>query len=348
MKKIRVAVLGGSGYAGGELLRLLQLHGKVEVSLVTSEKWAGNPVTSAFPHLSCYRSHLFEPIEAEGAERRADVFLLALPHKTAKKAAARLLKAGKRVVDLSADFRLRDPSVYEAWYQTEHTERGLLRQSVYGLPEIYRSRIRKARLVANPGCYPTSAILALMPAIRKGLVIDKGIVIDSKSGVSGAGRSPQLAFLASEVSEGVRAYGLATHRHTPEIEQEVSALFGRKVTVDFTPHLIPMDRGILTTAYLRLSKAVSLEEVHEVYRRSYAKEPFVHVLPLGEYPLTKNVRGSNYCHIGLQVNRRTGTLLVVSAIDNLVKGAAGQAIHNMNLMLGFEETEGISGMGVFP
>ena len=348
MKILKVAVLGGSGYAGGELLRLLHLHRNVQVSIVTSEKWAGSPVSSAFPHLSSYERHVFEPLAAEGAEERAELFFLALPHKTAKAAAARLMKAGKHVVDLSADFRLRDPAVYEEWYATEHTERSLLKRAVYGLPELYRDRIRKARLVANPGCYPTSAILALMPAIREGLIRDEGIVIDSKSGVSGAGRSLQLPFLASEVNEGVRAYGLATHRHTPEIEQEVSSLFGRTTVVDFTPHLIPMDRGILTTAYLRLARAVTAEKVHEAYSRIYSREPFVQVLPLGEYPLTKNVRGSNFCHVGVQVNRRTGTLLVVSAIDNLVKGAAGQAVHNMNLMMGFEETEGISGMGVFP
>jgi len=348
MKRIKVAVFGGSGYAGGELLRLLHLHRGVEVTLVTSEKWAGNPVTSAFPHLTPYEKLIFEPIAAEGAEEKAELFFLALPHKTAQQTAARLMKRKKFIVDLSADFRLRDPAIYEDWYQSPHTQQALLKRAVYGMPELYRSRIRKTRLVANPGCYPTGAILGLIPALRRGLVHSDGIVIDSKSGVSGAGRSPQLAFLASEVNDGVRAYGLATHRHTPEIEQELSGLTGRAITVDFTPHLIPMDRGILTTAYLRLVETVGLEAVHNVYTKMYAREPFVRVLPQGQYPLTKNVRGSNYCHIGLQVNQRTGTLLVVTAIDNLVKGASGQAIHNMNLMMGFEETEGLVGLGVFP
>lgn len=348
MKRHKIAVLGASGYAGGELLRLLHLHPGTEVTLVTSEKSAGKPVTDAFPHLTAFKNLCFESMDAAAAADRADLFFLALPHRTAQDTAAYLHRAGKYVVDLSADYRLRDPETYESWYQTSHGQRTLLKKAVYGLPELYRARIRKARLVANPGCYPTGAILGLLPALRKGLVNTGHIIIDSKSGVSGAGRSIQLGFLYPEVSEGLRAYGLAVHRHTPEIEQELSRLAGREVVVDFTPHLIPMDRGILTTIYAGLESEGSLKEIHATYRRFYAREPFVEVLPLGVFPATKNVRGSNFCHIGLHLNPRTNRLLVVTAIDNLTKGAAGQAVHNMNLMLGFDEMTAINGLAVFP
>jgi len=348
MKSYKTAVLGASGYAGGELLRLLHLHPGVEVTLVTSEKSAGKPVTDAFPHLTAFRHLRFESMDAASAAGRAELFFLALPHRTAQETAAYLYRAGKFVVDLSADYRLRDAEAYESWYQTPHMQKTLLKKAVYGLPELYRVRIRKARLVANPGCYPTGAILGLIPAIKKALVSTDNIVIDSKSGVSGAGRSIQLGFLYSEVSEGFRAYALAVHRHTPEIEQELSRLSAKDVVVDFTPHLVPMDRGILTTIYAELAAKASLKEIHAAYRRFYAREPFVEVLPLGSYPVTKNVRGSNFCHIGLQLNPRTNRLLVVTAIDNLTKGAAGQAVHNMNLMMGFDEMTAISGLAVFP
>ena len=347
-KPIPVAVLGGSGYAGGELLRLLHLHPRVELRMVTSERYAGKPVTAAFPHLTGYARHRFVPMEAVSPETGADLFFLALPHRTAQKTAAALLRAGRRVIDFSADFRLRDPAVYEQWYGTPHTERAALRRAVYGLPEIHRRKIRRAALVANPGCYPTSALLGLLPALKKGLVRTRGIVIDSKSGVSGAGRSPRTPLLFSEVNDAFRAYGLATHRHTPEIEQEISGLAGRPVIVEFSPHLVPMDRGILTTIYAQLRTGLGLEEIHALYRKAYAREPFVQVLPPGELPATKNVRGTNHCHIGLVLNPRTGRLLIVSAIDNLTKGAAGQAVQNMNLMAGFEETTGLEALAVFP
>jgi len=230
---------------------------------------------------------------------------------------------------------------------TQHPER-VIEKAVYGMPELYRGKIRKARLVANPGCYPTSTVLGLLPAIKNRLIGTKGIVVDSKSGTSGAGRSLNTAFLFCEVNDGFRAYGLASHRHTPEIEQELSVLAGQKVTVDFTPHLVPMDRGILTTIYAPLRNRTGLEKIHAIYRRAYGREPFVRVLPPGQFPVTKNVRGTNDCHIGMQVNPRTKKLIIVSAIDNLTKGAAGQAVHNMNLMMGWPETAGLEGMAVFP
>jgi len=349
-KKLQIAVFGASGYAGGELLRLLHLHPEVAVTLVTSEKSAGKPVDSVFPHLTAYNQMAFERIDfTSGQADRADLFFLALPHKTAQKTAAFLFNKGKCVIDLSADFRLRNPAVYEKWYQTPHTERAILKKTVYGLPELYRSKIRRAKLVANPGCYPTGAVLGLIPALRKSLVEPENLVIDSKSGVSGAGRAGRQELIFSEISGGFKAYSLAVHRHTPEIEQEISAVSGRDITLDFTPHLVPMNRGILTTIYARLTDTkMTLKEIHTVYRRAYAKEPFVKVLPLGQYPSTKNVQGTNFCHVGLQVNPRTDRLLVVTAIDNLTKGAAGQALQNMNIMMGYEEMTGINSMAVFP
>jgi len=347
---LNVAVFGASGYAGVELLRLLHLHPEVKVTLATSEKSAGKSVNSLFPHLTAYEHTVFEHMDVEGVQTdRADLFFLALPHKTAQKTAASLFRKGKRVIDLSADFRLRNPQVYEQWYQTPHTEKAVLKKSIYGLPELYRAKIRRAKLVANPGCYPTGAVLGLIPALRKGLVEPEKLVIDSKSGVSGAGRAGRQELIFCEVSGGFKAYSLAVHRHTPEIEQELSAVSGSNITLDFTPHLVPMNRGILTTIYAQLvNKKTTLKEIHAVYRRAYAKEPFVRVLPIGEYPFTKNVQGTNFCHVGLQINPRTNRLLVVTAIDNLTKGAAGQALQNMNIMMGYDEMTGINSMAVFP
>jgi N-acetyl-gamma-glutamyl-phosphate reductase len=287
-------------------------------------------------------------MDPAGSAAKADVVFLALPHKASQDAVAAVVRAGKRAVDLSADFSLRDPEVYEAWYNTPHGQRTVLRRAVYGLPELYRARIRKTAVVANPGCYPTGALLALLPAVRKGIVETDGIVIDSKSGTSGAGRGAKTGTLYCEVNEGFRAYGIGSHRHTPEIEQELSRAAKKAVVVDFTPHLVPMDRGILTTVYARIRKGVSTDRIEKAYRSAYGREPFVRLLSLGDVPSTKHVRGSNFCHVGLTINTRTGRLVIVSAIDNLVKGASGQAIHNMNIMFGLPETRGLEGLGIFP
>jgi N-acetyl-gamma-glutamyl-phosphate reductase len=267
---------------------------------------------------------------------------------TAQEAAFRFHQLGKKVVDLSADYRLADPAVYETWYEHCHQYPGLLKSAVYGLPELHREKIKKALLVANPGCYPTSAILALAPLIKKGVVDLKSVIIDSKSGVSGAGRSLSLAHHYPEVNEGLMAYKIGTHRHTPEIEQELTLLAGHSVTISFTPHLIPMNRGILTTSYASLNTAADTGGVHALYHEFYRDEPFVRLLAPGEFPNVRNVRGSNFCDIGVYADRRTGRVVVVSAIDNLVKGASGQAIQNMNLMMGFHEMEGIKVAGLFP
>ena len=348
LEKVNIAIVGSSGYTGGELCRLLINHPRVRVTSVTSEKSAGKPLTSIFPHLTSLTDLVCEPLDPEAIAKKTDFVFLALPHVTAQEAAFLFHQLGKKVVDLSADYRLADPAVYEAWYEHCHQYPELLVSAVYGLPELHREKIRNASLVANPGCYPTSAILALAPLIKEGVVDLKSIIIDSKSGVSGAGRSPSLAHHYPEVNEGLMAYKVGTHRHTPEIEQELTKLAGHSVTISFTPHLIPMNRGILTTSYAALNTTADTGAVHAFYRKFFRDEPFVRLLAPGEFPNVRNVRGSNFCDIGVYADRRTGRVVVVSAIDNLVKGASGQAIQNMNLMLGFHEMEGIKVAGLFP
>ncbi len=346
--KVNIAIVGSSGYTGGELYRLLINHPRATVTAVTSEKSAGKPITSIFPHLSGLTDLVCEPLDASAIAKKADFVFLALPHVTAQEAAFRFHQRGKKVVDLSADYRLADPTVYETWYEHCHQYPELLKSAVYGLPELHREKIKKAKLTANPGCYPTSAILALAPLVKKGLVDITSIIIDSKSGVSGAGRSPSLVYHYPEVNEGLMAYKIGTHRHTPEIEQELAGLAGTPVTISFTPHLIPMNRGILTTAYAMLGSPTDTGRLHALYQEFYQNEPFVRVLALGQFPNVRNVRGSNFCDIGVYADPRTNRAVVVSAIDNLVKGASGQAIQNMNLMMGFDERDGLKVAGMFP
>ena len=345
---IKVAICGGSGYTGIVLLRILAGHPKVKVTTITSEKSAGKKITEVFPHLHRYKDLVYENLDREKLLGKADLFFLALPHGASQEAVSFFYGNGKKVIDLSADYRLTDPATYEEWYGSSHNFQSALKKAVYGLPEIYRSRIKKAQLIANPGCYPTSAILGLLPAIKNGLIDTTTIVIDSKSGASGAGRKADLAVTFCEVNEGFKAYGIGTHRHTPEIEQELSLIAGKKITLNFTPHLLPVDRGILTTIYAKLEKGVSTASVLALYRKRYFGEPFVKVLDEGVFPNIKNVRGTNFCEIGIKVNTRTNTLVIVSAIDNLVKGASGQAIHNMNLMTGIDETACLNNPALFP
>ncbi|SPQ00209.1 N-acetyl-gamma-glutamyl-phosphate reductase [Candidatus Sulfobium mesophilum] len=345
---LKIAICGGSGYTGIELLRILAGHPDARVTAITSEKSAGKRLTALFPHLHKYQDLLFEPLNKEKLLDKADIFFLALPHGASQEAVNFFFRNGKKVIDLSADFRLRDPGTYKDWYGLAHDFVPTLKRTVYGLPEMYRNRIRKARLIANPGCYPTSAILGLLPAIKGGLVDLSSIVIDSKSGTSGAGRKADIAVSFCEVNEGFKAYGIGTHRHTPEIEQELSFLAGENITVDFTPHLLPLDRGILTTIYAKLTKKTDTVSVLNVYKKKYGNEPFVKVLEEGVYPNIKNVRGTNFCQLGVKVNTRTNTLVIVSAIDNLVKGASGQAVHNMNIMTGIEEEKGLTNLALFP
>ncbi|MDA8170107.1 MAG: N-acetyl-gamma-glutamyl-phosphate reductase [Nitrospiraceae bacterium] len=345
---LKVAICGASGYAGAELLRILSGHPLVEVATVTSEKSQGMSPVALFPQLTAYAGLVFEPLEAEALLKKADLFFLALPHKTSQPAVALFHKEGKKVIDLSADFRLKDAAVYEEWYKTPHYHRGLLKTAVYGLPELHRARIKKARLIANPGCYPTSAILGIYPALKNGLAGAESIIIDSKSGTSGAGRQSDARYSFCEVNEDFSAYAIGSHRHTPEIEQEISLAAKKPVKVSFTPHLLPVNRGILTTIYLSAAKGLTTEKALSVYRKAYQGEPFVRVLNAGELPHLKFVRGTNRCDIGLVADARTGRLIVVTAIDNLVKGAAGQAVHNMNLMMGYPEETGLGALAVAP
>jgi N-acetyl-gamma-glutamyl-phosphate reductase len=346
--KLRIAIVGSSGYTGGELFRILLYHPGVEVTVVTSEKSAGKPITDIFPHLAGLTNLICEPLDPEGIAKKADFVFLALPHVTAQEAGYRFHKIGIKVVDLSADYRLSDPALYEKWYEHCHQYPELLAAAVYGLPELHRQKIRTAALVANPGCYPTGAILALAPIVRESMVDLGSIVIDSKSGVSGAGRGPALPYHFPEANEGFMAYKVGTHRHTPEIEQELSNIAGAQVTLSFTPHLVPMNRGILTTAYAKLVAGTDTGTLHSLYQQYYRDEPFVRILPLGQFPNVRNVRGSNFCDVGITADPRTGRAVIVTAIDNLVKGASGQAVQNMNIMMGYKETAGLKFAGLFP
>ena len=345
---LKVAIVGASGYTGVELLRILHSHPEVAVTCVTSEQNAGRPVSEIFPTLRGRIDLVLENLEPVGIAEKVDIVFTALPHKAAMEVVPTFLQMGKNVVDLSADYRLRDAAVYGRWYDT-HLNPELLKEAVYGLPELYRGSITEASLVANPGCYPTSVILGLAPLL-KGKVIDpKSVIVDAKSGVTGAGRGAKVEGLYCEVNEGFRAYGVGgTHRHIPEIEQELSLLAGSEMAIAFTPHLVPMDRGILSTIYSNPVGRVTVADLIELYEAFYDGEPFVRVLPEGVFPSTAHVRGSNFCDIGIAVDERTGRVIVVSAIDNLVKGASGQAVQNMNLMCGLPETLGLDFLPIFP
>jgi len=345
--KTNVGIIGATGYTGVELLRLLLHHPEVEVTALTSQKYAGVPVDQVFPSLGKRLPLKCEELSVEKISEKTDFIFTAVPHKTAMETVPLFYRSGKRVVDLSADFRLKDAAVYERWYQ-KHTATDLLGESVYGLPELHRDKIRNAKIVGNPGCYPTGALIGLIPMIKKGLITPEGIVVDSKSGVSGAGRDVVLESLFCEVNEGVKAYKIFAHRHTPEIEQELSLLGRKKIAVTFVPHLIPMDRGILSTLYVRLINKINTEELLGAFHEFYGKEPFIRILPKGKLPNTKNVRGSNFCDIGVTVSETDGRAVVVTAIDNLVKGASGEAVQNMNIMLGYPETLGLDIVPLFP
>jgi N-acetyl-gamma-glutamyl-phosphate reductase len=345
---LRVAICGGSGYTGGELLRILARHPTVTVKTVTSERSAGKSVVDLFPNLHTYSNLIYEPLRVGNILDKADLFFMALPHGESQESVDFFFRQDKKVIDLSADYRLKDVNTYQKWYKIEHKFQKTLGKAVYGIPELYREKISKANLIANPGCYPTGAILGLYPAIKNKLIDVASIVIDSKSGTSGAGRKAEIAFSFCEVNEGFKAYAIATHRHTPEIEQELSAIAGKDIIVNFTPHLAPFDRGILTTIYSRLIKQMDTERIIEFYKKIYNKEPFTKVLEEGRLPDVKNVRGTNLCEIGLVVNQRTNTLIIVTAIDNLLKGASGLAVQNMNIMMGFDEKTALDTAGLFP
>jgi len=345
---IKVGIIGATGYTGAELVRLLSRHPRAAVTAVTSRSYPGEPFWRVYPHLKGHVELVCEDLDLPGLVDRCDVIFTALPHGHAMEVAREVVRREKRLIDLGADFRLQDPAVYEKWYGVTHTAAGLLPGAVYGLSELHRDRIREARIVANPGCYPTATILALAPLRRRGLVDPAGIILDAKSGVSGAGRKLDLRAHFSEVNENVRAYAVACHRHTPEIEQALSALAQRPVRVSFTPHLIPMTRGILVTVYAPLHEEMTTGELLKVYSAFYEGEPFVRILPEGVLPQTKAVFGSNHCDIGVVADARTRRAVVLAVLDNLVKGASGQAVQNMNIMFGVEETAGLTGPGIYP
>jgi N-acetyl-gamma-glutamyl-phosphate reductase len=345
---LKVAIVGASGYTGVELIRILHSHPEVAVTCVTSEQSAGRPVSAVFPTLRGRLDIALEPLEPVHIAEKVDVVFTALPHKAAMEVVPTFLKMEKNVIDLSADYRLRDADVYGQWYD-KHLNPEYLQEAVYGIPELRRAEIAEASLIANPGCYPTSVILGLAPLL-KGKVIDPhSVIVDSASGVSGAGRGAKVDNLYCEVNEGFKAYAVGgVHRHIPEIEQELSLLAEKDLKITFTPHLVPMDRGILSTIYSMPLGKVTAAELITLYETHYDGEPFVRVLPEGTLPSTANVRGSNFCDIGIAVDERTGRVIVVSAIDNLVKGASGQAVQNMNLMCGFPETLGLDFLPIFP
>ncbi len=346
--KRKVAVAGASGYAGAELLRLLVHHPGVDVVAVTSETYTAKPVTAALPGLAGFVDLSFEALEPRRLASVAEIVFLALPHTASAIPAAALVEAGCRVIDLSADFRLKARETYEHWYRAAHPAPHLLNEAVYGLPELYREAIRHARLVGVPGCYPTGALLGLLPLVRARHIATESVIVNAASGTSGAGRKLDLALHFSEANENFKAYAVASHRHTPEIEQELSRLTQQEVAISFVPHLTPMTRGILSTIYATLISPIAVETVHDLFVQAYKGEPFVRVHSPGTFPETKQVWGSNYCDIGLAVDMRSGRAIVITAIDNLVKGAAGQAIQVMNLMAGFEETLGLTSPPLFP
>ncbi len=345
---IKAIIIGASGYTGAELLRLLGQHPNAAVVAATSETYAGQAASTLYPHLTRSADQKFVTPE-QAVETGADIVFTALPHGRSMTVVGDLIADKRRVIDLSGDFRLAAGEVYTEWYKMPHTLPGLLDSAVYGLPELNKRIIPEAGLVSNPGCYPTSAILALLPALEKNLVTPEGIVVDSLSGVSGAGRAADENTHFCVRSESVAAYKAGGgHQHIPEMEQYLSIAADARVTISFTPHLGPFSRGIYTTVYANLAGPKSIDQMLEVYGERYADEPFVKVLPAGVMPELKAVRGSNFCHIGLAVDARAGRLVVVSAIDNLIKGASGQAVQNMNIMFGLPETMGLEQGAIWP
>ncbi len=345
---LNVGIIGASGYTGAELARILCNHPEVRLGVATSRQYAGRPLAEIFPSLRARVDIVCEDLCLAELCAKADFFFTAVPHKTAMDLVPQLLSAGKRVVDLSADFRLRDVSVYEQWYQT-HSSSELLSEAIYGLPELYRDKIAGSSLIANPGCYPTSIILGLAPLLKAGAIVVSSIIADSKSGTSGAGRTAQTGSLFCEVHDGFRPYKVGrAHRHTPEIEQELSVLAAEQVHISFTPHLLPISRGILSTIYASLTPGFDRQKIDALYHDQYWNEPFVRLLAEDSFPATQHVRGSNFCDISYKIDQLTNRIIVMSAIDNIGKGASGQAVQNMNVMYGFAETTGLQTVPIFP
>ena len=343
---VRASIIGASGYGGGELARLLSGHPEVELVHLTADSKAGEAMAALYPNLHSFIDRSTTALDVERVAHDSDIVFIGLPNGRAMELAPAIVPQA-RIVDLGADFRFKDPTVYEQWYKVPHASPHLLEASAYGLTEYHRGEIRGAQVVGNPGCYPTAALLAVIPFVLSGKVQPRGIIVDAKSGVSGAGRGASMGTHFSEVNENVKPYNVAGHRHTPEIEQELAVHMGGAMTVTFTPHLIPMTRGILATAYLPLTAPMTNAEATAILQEAYAGEPFVRVLD-GELPQTKATTGSNFCDVAVRVDARSGMAVVMAALDNLVKGASGQAIQNMNVMCGFPETLGLRAPGLYP
>lgn len=344
--KTRIGVIGASGYTGGDLIRLAACHPAIEITLLVGASHAGKPLGEVFPHLGLIDAPVLKAIDAADWSE-CEVVFSGLPHGTAQDVIKKLPEH-IRVIDMSADFRLRDPAVYAEWYGRPHDAQDLLAEAVYGLSEHYAPEIAGARLVACPGCYPTAALLSLLPVVAEGLIVAEDIVIDAKSGVSGAGRSLKQNTLFAEAGEGLSPYAVGSHRHAPEIEQELGRVAGRELKVNFTPHLAPMSRGELVTCHVRLCEGASADRLRAVLARAYQHKPFVHVLPEGRLPATQHVRGSNHCLIAVVQDRIPGRAIIIGVLDNLVKGSAGQALQNFNLMHGLPETAGLEQLPLFP
>jgi N-acetyl-gamma-glutamyl-phosphate reductase len=340
---IRAAIIGATGYTGAELIRILASHPHACIETITSRQYMGSDISEIYPALSGSVNLKCEEYSLERIAGSSDVVFMALPHHLPMGLVPEILRAGKRIIDLSADFRFRDQAVYEAAYQA-HSAPELLETAIYGLSEVYKDEIVCADLIGNPGCYPTSILLPLVPLIRAGLIIPETVIADSKSGVSGAGRSLSIRSHFCEVNEAFNAYKVANHRHCPEIEQIISKEAGYDVNITFVPHLLPISRGMLSTIYSSVNNSVTSSRIYECLSDFYRDKPFVRILKDGNMPDVAHVRGTNFCHIGFKLDVRTGRLVIVSVIDNLVKGASGQAVQNMNIMFEFDETEGMRGI----
>ncbi len=344
---IRVGVLGATGYAGEELVRILSGRDDVEIKMLVSNSYVGQKMSDVYCHLKGICDIECEDLDVEKAARECDVVFTALPHGASKEVIPSLYAAGLKVIDLSGDFRYNDAAVYEKWYGQKHSNPELLEVSVYGLCELHREEIKNARLIGNPGCYTTCSILGMAPLVKEKKIDLKSIIIDAKSGVSGAGRGLNINYHFCECTENIMAYKVGTHRHTSEIEQELSLLAGEEITLSFTPHLVPMKRGIFATCYANLTEKLTTEDAVELYKSFYAGEKFVRVYDAGKLPESNHVSGSNFVDIGIVVDERLNRVIVISAIDNLFKGAAGQAVQNMNIMFGLDEVKGIANAGPY-
>ncbi|SFH54654.1 N-acetyl-gamma-glutamyl-phosphate reductase [Tindallia magadiensis] len=344
---IKAGIIGATGYTGAELVRLLELHPEIETIFLDSRSYEGIRFSDIYPNLRGKVHDTCQSINVDSVPEDTDIIFSALPHRISQSKVLPLIEKGFRVIDFSADFRLREAKIYEHWYETKHLDDRTLEKAVYGLPEWYTASIAKAGLVANPGCFPTSILLPLLPLLKENLIKNKDIIIDSKTGVSGAGRSSSEVNIFSQVNENIKAYNIGKHRHTPEIEQELSLAAGSSVNILFTPHLIPVDRGILSTIVMS-AEGITRKDIEACYEAYYGKKSFIRILKEGYLPETKAVKGSNFCDIGFVIDSRSGKLVVVSAIDNLLKGSSSQAVQNMNVMFGLEETAGLNAAPIWP